>query len=337
MNITVAALLALASVAAYAAAAAMQHRVASTASGRTGLRALLANAAWWVSNAANATGAALHVAALKYGTLTLAQCLGALTVVAAVPLGARAGQRRVTRAEWRGVALTLAGFTALLPLTVTGTGSTTVLSAPAAVVVTAVTCLTISVALSVRGGARRSLARAAASGIASGTGSALTQTVLHTDHLLSWHTALTAVAAVVLALAGLLLSQSAYAGGLGAPLATLTLANPVTAAVIGVSLLGDRIHGGPAGVLLAVAGAALAVRGVLVLADPAESTPAESALSKPSSADPRSTTSPVSDSADLRPAAQHQSHTAPPPWSPAVGRRPHPHLAVMPEPEGRTL
>ncbi|MGW1274633.1 hypothetical protein [Streptomyces sp. NPDC002491] len=111
MNITVAVVLALASVAAYAAAAATQHRVAST--GGHGLRRLSADPAWWASNSANATGATLHVAALTYGPLTLGQCLGALTVTAAVPLAARGAGRRVSRGEWHGMALTLAGFAAL--------------------------------------------------------------------------------------------------------------------------------------------------------------------------------------------------------------------------------
>ncbi|CAM5624781.1 hypothetical protein SAFG77S_13261 [Streptomyces afghaniensis] len=64
---------------------------------------------------------------------------------------------------------------------------------------------------------------------------------------------------------GLLLSQTAYRGGLGGPLAMVTLANPLAAAVIGLALLGERLQGGPAGVLLALAGAGLASWGVVLL------------------------------------------------------------------------
>ena len=46
---------------------------------------------------------------------------------------------------------------------------------------------------------------------------------------------------------GLLLSQVAYRGGLGAPLAMVTLSNPVAAAIIGVTLLGERLQGGISG------------------------------------------------------------------------------------------
>jgi hypothetical protein len=64
---------------------------------------------------------------------------------------------------------------------------------------------------------------------------------------------------------GLLLSQTAYRDGLGAPLAVVTLANPVAAAMIGLSLLGESLRGGAAGVLLALAGAGLAAWGVVLL------------------------------------------------------------------------
>jgi hypothetical protein len=269
MNITAAVALALASVAAYAAAAAMQHRVASAHPARGGLLSLLSNGAWWMSTAANTAGAALHVAALMYGPLTLVQCLGALTVVVAVPLGARSAGRRVSRAEWHGIALALAGFGALLPVTATGSsGHGGGLTTPAALAVAFTASLCIPLALSVRTGSLRILSLAAASGIASGTGSALTQTVLRAEHLLSWQTALVALPMAGLAVAGLLLSQFAYAGGLGAPLATLTLANPLTAAFIGLTLLGEQIHGGLPGAALALTGIALAARGIVLLSRP---------------------------------------------------------------------
>ena len=67
----------------------------------------------------------LHVGALKYGTLTLVQPLGALTLVAAVPLGARVAGRRVSAVEWRGTALTLIGLSALL-VTASGPAPTSI-------------------------------------------------------------------------------------------------------------------------------------------------------------------------------------------------------------------
>jgi hypothetical protein len=93
-------------------------------------------------------------------------------------------------------------------------------------------------------------------------------TVAATDRsgpLLSLQVIGVALLVAAFATGGLLLSQTAYRGGLGAPLAVVTLANPVAAAVIGLSLLGERLQGGPAGVLLALTGAGLAAWGVLLL------------------------------------------------------------------------
>jgi hypothetical protein len=119
-------------------------------------------------------------------------------------------------------------------------------------------------------GARPGLRHATASGFASGVASALTQTVTvaatdRTGPVLSTEVIVVAVLVAAFAVGGLLLSQTAYRGGLGAPLAVVTLANPVAAAVIGLTLLGQGLQGGPAGVLLALAGAGLASWGVVLL------------------------------------------------------------------------
>ena len=114
MNATlVAVALSLVSAVAYAAAAVAQERLAARDAG-TGVRRMLASGAWWSSVALNAGAALLHVVALKYGPLTVVQPLGALTLVAAVPLGARLAGRRVGTMEWRGTALTLVGLAAIL-------------------------------------------------------------------------------------------------------------------------------------------------------------------------------------------------------------------------------
>jgi hypothetical protein len=93
-------------------------------------------------------------------------------------------------------------------------------------------------------------------------------TVAATDRsgpLLSVQVVGVALLVAAVAAGGLLLSQTAYRGGLGGPLAMVTLANPLAAAVIGLSLLGERLQGGPAGVLLALAGGGLASWGVVLL------------------------------------------------------------------------
>ncbi|MER7205392.1 hypothetical protein, partial [Streptomyces sp. NPDC000188] len=269
MNATLLAVaLSLVSAVAYAAAAVAQERLASRTAGTdSGVLGLLGTGAWWGSVLLNASAALLHVAALKYGPLTLVQPLGALTLVAAVPLGARLAGRRVLSVEWRGTALTLAGLGALL-LTASGPAPDDTLSLGEALAVAGTTAALIG--LLSRRGAKPGLRHATASGLASGIASALAQTVTvavtdRTGPLLSVKVIVVALLIAAFAAGGLLLSQVAYRGGLGAPLAMVTLSNPVAAAIIGVTLLGERLQGGITGILLAAAGATLAARGVLLL------------------------------------------------------------------------
>ncbi|KIE24426.1 membrane protein [Streptomyces sp. MUSC 125] len=258
--------LSLVSAVAYALAAVTQERLASRASGTGPLR-LLNTGAWWAAVGLNAAAALLHVVALKYGPLTVVQPLGALTLVAAVPLGARAAGRRVSSTEWRGTALTLLGLSAVL-VTAAGPAPSRVLSLPEALAVAGTTAAAIGT-LS-RPGARPGLRHATASGFASGVASALTQTVTvaatdRSDPALNTEVIVVATLVAAFAAGGLLLSQTAYRGGLGAPLAVVTLTNPVAAAVIGITLLGQGLRGGGTGALLALAGAGLASRGVVLL------------------------------------------------------------------------
>ncbi|MCZ4509510.1 DMT family transporter [Streptomyces sp. ActVer] len=275
----VAVVLSLFSAVAYAAAAVAQQRLAARTPD-SGVLRLLGSGAWWWSVGLNASAALLHVAALKYGPLTLVQPLGALTLVAAVPLGARMAERHVTLVEWRGTALTLAGLAALL-VTASGPAPDDVLSVPQALAVAGTTMALIGVLA--RPGTRPGLRHATSSGFASGVASALTQTVTvaatdRSESLLSGQVIVVALLVAAFAVGGLLLSQTAYKGGLGAPLAVVTLANPIAAAVIGLSLLGERLQGGAAGLLLALAGAAVAAWGVVTLS---RSTPVPSAMESP--------------------------------------------------------
>jgi drug/metabolite transporter (DMT)-like permease len=258
-------LLSLASAAGYALAAVAQSRLAA---GGGGTRTLLARPLWWWAVGLNAAGALTHVAALHHGPLTLVQPLGALTLVAALPVGAYYERRRVSRTEWRGALWTLGGLVGLVAV-VGPAAPGDALSLPEALSVAAVTAAGIAVLVRRAG---RGLGLATASGVASGVASALTQTVtaslareLPGGPLTWWQTALLAILVSVFATGGLLLSQAAFRGGLAAPLAVVNLANPAVAAVIGVALLGETFRAGPVGWLVAAVAGAVAARGVLLL------------------------------------------------------------------------
>ena len=272
--------LAVVSAAAYAAAAVLQERLAAAHNVAPG--SLFRRGRWWLSVALNAAGGLLHLAALAYGPLTAVQPLGVLTLVLALPLSATLIGRRVRRTEWRGAALTTVGVAVLLLLS-SSTGQLETLRTGEALGVVAATAATLAVLLSAAAATHRPLPRsllhATGSGIAFGVSSALTQTLAvrwseqGLPALLALAGSTEAVAIAALIAAGLLLAQTSYANGLGAPLAAATLANPAAATVIGLALLGQHYTTGTAGVAIALAAAALATRGVLLLASRPASEP----------------------------------------------------------------
>lgn len=262
--------LAIASAAAYAGAAVLQERVAGADRDTdAGVWAALTRGSWWLSVGLNVAGAALHVLALRYGPLTLIQPLGALTLVLALPLQAACTGRRVGAVRWRGAGLTLAGLVGVL-LLVRGGGHIEVLT-PAQVLgtvaATAVALVALGAAARGLGPRTAGIAYATAAGIAFGAGSVLTQTVAVRPGP-DVFTVLTGLTVAALAPAGLMLSQTAYRGGLGAPLATATLVNPAVSAAVGLTLLGERLTGGMPGVAAALTATALATWGVALLSRP---------------------------------------------------------------------
>ncbi|MBL7254287.1 DMT family transporter [Paractinoplanes lichenicola] len=263
-SVVVAVALCVLSAVAYACGALLQQQVAQAP-----MRALLRTPRWWLGMSANGVGAVLHVVALRYGSLTLVQALGALTLVAAVPLAAAAARRRITRAELTGTALTTGALVALLA--VTGSSSQALTLRAGVGVLLAAGVIMAWAALQPR---LPGLAAAAVGGMAFGVASALTQAItLRLDAGVP--TLAAGVAAVVgLNVAAVWFTQRSYRSGLAAPLAVGTVANPVTAAVIGVALLGQTFQGGALGVVVLLASAAALATGVCLLAQ-AQSMPAQ--------------------------------------------------------------
>jgi drug/metabolite transporter (DMT)-like permease len=280
-----AAVLAALSSAAYAGAAVAQQRVGGHERGERSARSrtsvgraigwmafLLAERGWWLAVALNLAGAILHVAALRYGPLTLVQPLGALTLVLAVPLAALTASRRVGRGEWHGAVITVVGLAGIFALTSTEAGNAKhALDQGGVLALTVATVFILLVLIyagRIAGGAAASLLYATAAGASFAVASVLTKTITllvgrHPDWSLLW---LAGGATAVLAIAGLLLSQSAYQDAeVGAPTAAITLINPVVAAAIGLTLLGERLVAGTTGALLALGFALIAGWGVIVL------------------------------------------------------------------------
>ncbi|MER5783675.1 DMT family transporter [Streptomyces mobaraensis] len=260
-------LLCLVSAVCYAAAAIVQERVAATAG--EGIRGPLRSGAWWGAVALTGLGAGLHVLALAWGPLSLVQPMGALTIVFALPMAAVFAHRPVGAAGYRGALLATGGLAGLLALTgPPGTESLPADERPLlAAGMGAAVALTALVARRARRPVVRGVLLATAAGVAFGMGSVFTKAAAEdvTGHRTGALLPTLAITAV-LASAGMVLSQASYRGaGLAAPLATVTVVNPVVAAVVGICCLDEAFrHGLTGGVLAGLAGAAAAA-GVVIL------------------------------------------------------------------------
>lgn len=269
MTITLAVLLCIVSSVAYAAAALLQRDLSTRP-----LAALTAHPVWWLALVFNGVGAALHVAALRFGPLLLVQPFGLLTLVLALVLTASRQRRRLRSAEWQGLALICASLTGLLTI-IDSTATASAVSAHDLPILLGALTLVIAAARLTRGRATASIGAAVAAGVSFAGASTLAQTI--TIELSSGEAATRALFLATAALgmaalagAGLLLTQLSYRDTFGPAVATSTLANPVASALIGIILLGETVRWGFFGTAIAVVCAALAARGVAILpADPA--------------------------------------------------------------------
>ncbi|GGT07396.1 hypothetical protein GCM10010271_07370 [Streptomyces kurssanovii] len=260
-------LLSLVSAVAYAAGAILQEHVATTTPSRP--YAPLHQRRWWAAVALNGVGAVLHVVALAYGPLSLVQPLGALTIVFALPMAALFVRRRAGRTAWRGAIMATVGLAGLLALT--GEAESRSLGTAGRGVLAAATLGTVALLFLMAQGMHRPIMRsvllAGAAGVAFGIASVFTKSVAvdwRWDSPLGQWPSLGVIAA--LATGGLLLSQASYRGaGLAAPLATVTVVNPVVAAVVGITMFGEDFRYGVVGTVLALACGVVAAGGLILL------------------------------------------------------------------------
>ncbi len=261
-------LLSVVSALAYAGGAIVQEQVAvsSPDSGYLPLR----RPGWWGALALNGLGGVLHVVALAYGPLSLVQPLGALTIVFALPLAALCVGRRAGATAWRGALMATLGLAGLLSLV--GSSSAHSLApaqrlAVALVTGGAVVALMFAGLAAQRHPAVRSVLLATASGIAFGMSSVFTKTVaVDWSHGIALGDLPSLAVIGLFAVAGVLLSQASYrGGGLAAPLATLTVVNPVLAAAVGILMFGETFRYGTTGTVLALGCGVVAAGGLIML------------------------------------------------------------------------
>jgi drug/metabolite transporter (DMT)-like permease len=269
-------LLSIASAVSYGVAAVLQHHATSkeppSKSIRMGLvMNLTRRPAWLIGNALDGVGYLFQFEALRRGSLSLVEPLLVLSLVVALPVGARLEHRRST---WTGTvsAVTIAlGLALFLGVARPGIGHPSV-SATGWIVLSIIVAAFCGATLVV--GARTSSRRRAAVSLAAGSGAAfgyaaavtertghlLDAGVLHT--LTNWEP----YALVIAGATALFLTQSAFhAGALRLSLPTLTVAQPLVAIAIGLVFFGEHINTRGAAPGLEALGLALVIAGVFAI------------------------------------------------------------------------
>jgi len=271
----IAVLAALGAAGSFGVAAALQHRQAQLAPKSADLSfrllARLAGRPLWLAGIALAALAyGLQALALAFGPLSLVAPIVATDLLFALPVAARCS-RPLRARDWLGCVLAAGGVAAFLAAAPPSSGRS---DAPPRHWLLAFACVALAcvVALSasrLAGGSARAALTATAAGAVFGLTAAVTLSLSRLvravgpggtlAHWQPW-------ALLVLGLAGLLLSASAFqAGALAASLPVMDTIEPVCGVLLGTLLFGERLAASPAGVGVQLAGAAAAVAGITLL------------------------------------------------------------------------
>lgn len=230
------------------AAVTQQHAAAAVPEDESLIRSLMRNPRWWAGIVGDAGGFAMQVAALALGAVLLVQPILVSMLVFALPLSARINHRRVTPRTW---ATAIALVAALACFLIVGDPSEGNTNAPlrdwipplAALLGLLAVALVAALGTSVP--TRRALLFGAVGGALFGLAAALTEYVTElfdggVTHVTgSWQT----WALLASGLIGLYLQQRAFQSGpLVASLPAVTIAEPLAAAFIGITVLDERLR-----------------------------------------------------------------------------------------------
>lgn len=265
MSLTLSATAASASALTYATAGVLQHRAARQAPAGTGLQlglmaSLLRRPLWLAGIAADAIALALHAVALSGGQLAVVQPLLVSGLLFALPASALIEHRRPSLAEWAWAAVLIAALAAFLlsanPTAGRNLSDTDIL---AVVTVCGVAATIPALAVVHYRPRHKAVLFGAIAGVAYGITAALikdTIGLLTGPHpgqaFTSWPLYL------LLGVGGsaLVISQSAFqAGPLAASLPPLTIADPVVAVAIGITVFHEQIRNGPGAIAVQLAAA----------------------------------------------------------------------------------
>jgi len=237
---------------------------------------------WLAGGLLQVFGWVLQAAALANGSLVVVQSLCALSLVFALPLGARLTDQQVGRRSIVGAVLALVGIIAFVYVGQPqgGTDQPGAAAWWSSGIVTVVAVLVLAAVGRRRRGPVAAALFAAAAGFGFAYQAAVTK-VFVTElggGLVSVLTMWTTYALVISALAGFALQQSALKTGFLAPaMASSNATTLVISVVLGVTVFEETLSNGGGRLLPAVLGLALAVVGVVLLATPTSGPPGEAA------------------------------------------------------------
>jgi drug/metabolite transporter (DMT)-like permease len=235
------------------------------------LAQILRRPVWLAGAGSQASGWVLQAAALDRGSLMVVQSLTSLSLVIALPLGARITNQRITRRVWLGAAAMVVGI--VLFLSVGSPQGGTSSPATAAWWSTGVSTIVIVILLGGLGrrshGAIRALFFGAAAGVCYAMQASVTKVFVPLvgqglgTVLTSW----TVYALAASALVGFVLQQSALKTGVLAPAMAASNAVTLFASVLfGTTLFGEALSKGGGLLAPALIGLSTALAGVVLLA-----------------------------------------------------------------------
>ena len=239
----------------------------------------LRDSRWWLGGGGAIANYALQAAALALGSVMLVSALQVTALLFALPIYAYMSHHRVTRRQWLWAVL-LAGAVAAVLIFGDPTAGQSRAPVQTWWVVAAVMGPVLGVcvlAARIWSGSVAAVLLAFVSGSLMALFSVLTKgvvkllergvlTALHTPLLYGW---------LATAVLGMIFQQAAFrAGSLSASFPTMTVAKPVVAWLLGIIVLGERLHSGDetmffvfAGMVVAVIATAALARGEAVAAD----------------------------------------------------------------------
>lgn len=254
----------------------LQQRVAMTASDAEAHSAwfmlrLARRPVWWAGIVLTWVGFGFHAAALSNGEIVVVQPILAMTVVFALPLGARLSAQRIEARDIGAALLATAGLAAFLVLSNPTAGIET--PAISAWLAWGGALFVLAAVLTATGLPRRPAVKATLVGTAAGVLFGLhgAVTKAFTERLDMGLDAVVASwaiwAVLVVALISMAISQIALqAGDLPPAIATESIVAPVISVALGLGLYDETIHDSAAGTLASLLALAAMLAGVALLA-----------------------------------------------------------------------